>query len=98
VALAQLLGLLSRRQRDAIVLRYFDDLEIPAIGQVMRISPSSVSVHLRRALQRLGEFLHDEGVIDGSELHEPAISSGSSPLRAPTEDRRLGGDERAIDT
>ena len=44
---------LSQRQRDCIVLRYYDDLGIDDIASTLGISRNSVKTHLGRALGRL---------------------------------------------
>jgi len=44
---------LPHRQRDCIVLRYYDDLGIDDIASTLGISRNSVKTHLGRALDRL---------------------------------------------
>ena len=51
--LRKLLHLLPEKQRVAVTLRYFHDLDTEAIAAVMRITPGSVKQHLHRAMERL---------------------------------------------
>jgi RNA polymerase sigma-70 factor (ECF subfamily) len=50
-----LLDLLPQRQQEALHLRYFQELDIEHIAQVMSISRQSVSNHLHKALNFLRE-------------------------------------------
>jgi RNA polymerase sigma factor (sigma-70 family) len=45
------------RQRDCVVLRYFQDLGIEDIAATLGVSPNSVKTHLKRALAHLGDRL-----------------------------------------
>ncbi|WP_186762693.1 RNA polymerase sigma factor [Lentzea tibetensis] len=51
---------LPQRQREVVVLRYFEDLEIAEIAQLLGIKPTAVSASLHRAVSSL------RGVLDGS--------------------------------
>jgi RNA polymerase sigma-70 factor (ECF subfamily) len=51
---------LPHRQRDCIVLRYYDDLGIDDIASTLGISRNSVKTHLGRALNRLEHDLAAE--------------------------------------
>lgn len=44
---------LPLRQRDCVVLRYFEELGIAAIAETLSLSPNSVKTHLRRGLDAL---------------------------------------------
>jgi RNA polymerase sigma factor (sigma-70 family) len=44
---------LPEKLRAAVVLRFYEDLDDDAIGQVLGCSPTIVPVHIRRALDRL---------------------------------------------
>lgn len=44
---------LSGRQRDCLILRYYDELGIDEIADVLRISRNSVKTHLTRGLRAL---------------------------------------------
>jgi RNA polymerase sigma factor (sigma-70 family) len=45
------------RQRDCVVLRYFQDLGIDDIARTLGLSPNSVKTHLKRGLAHLAERL-----------------------------------------
>lgn len=47
------------RQRDCVVLRYFQELGIEEIAGTLGISANSVKTHLKRALASLGDRLGD---------------------------------------
>ena len=47
------LQVLPEKQRVAVTLRYFHDLDTEAIAAVMHIRPGSVKQHLHRAMERL---------------------------------------------
>jgi len=51
--LRKLLQLLPEKQRVAVTLRYYHDLDTEAIAGVMRITTGSVKQHLHRAMERL---------------------------------------------
>jgi RNA polymerase sigma-70 factor (sigma-E family) len=44
---------LPHRQRDCLILRYYDELPVPEIGEVLGISANSVKTHLKRGLRSL---------------------------------------------
>ena len=44
---------LPRRQRDAVVLRYYLELPVPEIAETLGLSVNSVKTHLRRGLHAL---------------------------------------------
>ncbi len=48
---------LPAMQRDALVLRYVDDLPLVAIAQVLGCAEGTVKTHLRRARNTLAERL-----------------------------------------
>jgi RNA polymerase sigma factor (sigma-70 family) len=53
---------LPRRQRDCLVLRYYDELGIDDVAATLGISPNSVKTHLKRGLRALEERLVAAGV------------------------------------
>jgi RNA polymerase sigma-70 factor (sigma-E family) len=55
MAIAQELAKLPRRQREAVVLRYYADLSEPEIADAMGVSTGSVKTHLHRAMAALAE-------------------------------------------
>lgn len=50
---------LPQRQREAVVLRYYEDLPVTEIAQLLGISPGAVSSSLNRALATLQNRLGD---------------------------------------
>jgi RNA polymerase sigma-70 factor (sigma-E family) len=57
----QRLAGLPRRQRAALVLRYYEDLDDAEIAELMQISPSTVRSNISRALASLRLEAHQEG-------------------------------------
>jgi len=51
---------LPRRQRDCLILRYYDELGIDDIADTLDISRNSVKTHLTRGMRALGHTLGDE--------------------------------------
>jgi RNA polymerase sigma-70 factor (sigma-E family) len=60
VALLAALGHLDRLDRAVVVLRYWDDLDAPATGALVGLSPAAVRTRCSRALARLREVLGDD--------------------------------------
>ncbi len=60
VALGSALGRLDRLDRAVVVLRYWDDLDAPATGVLVGLSPAAVRTRCSRALARLRESLGDD--------------------------------------
>jgi RNA polymerase sigma-70 factor (ECF subfamily) len=56
-ALEAALGSLSERQRDAFMLRNFENLDVSQTALVMGVSDGSVKTHYSRAVTRLRELL-----------------------------------------
>jgi RNA polymerase sigma-70 factor (sigma-E family) len=54
------LRILTRRQREAIVLRYYADLDVAEIAETLRVSPGAVRATINRALATLGSALGEE--------------------------------------
>ena len=50
---------LSSKQRQAFILRYYHDLNILEVAEVMRSSQGTIKRHLFRAHERLKEILKD---------------------------------------
>ena len=81
-AVAAALGMLSPRQREALVLRYYADLPVAQIAAAMGISTGTVKAHLGRAMVSLRALLapgaaasvHSSPGIDASAAGVPACS------------------------
>lgn len=54
------LGRLSRRQREALILRYYADLSEAEAASAMGISPGAVKSHTARAILAIGDALAPE--------------------------------------
>ena len=50
---------LSRREREAVLLRYYQEMSIAEAAQALRISPSAVKQRLQRANRRLRDRLKE---------------------------------------
>ena len=57
--LLQAINALPRRQREVIVLRYYEDLSVARIAEVLGIRPGAVSSALNRALGTLSRTAED---------------------------------------
>ena len=94
-AVVAALGTLSRRQREAVILRYYADLPEAETAAAMGIRPGSVKSHvhrgmaaLRRELERQGweTAVGQEGNRHGLEVRPEILDS--HPERCPTCHRR----------
>jgi RNA polymerase sigma factor (sigma-70 family) len=59
--LERAVGSLSRRQRMAVSLFYFVDLDVDTTAQVMGCAPGTVTATLHQARERLRELLEEDG-------------------------------------
>jgi RNA polymerase sigma-70 factor (sigma-E family) len=57
LAMREAVAALPRRQREAVVLRYYADLTEAAAAEAMGVSVGSVKAYTSRGLARLGELL-----------------------------------------
>jgi len=60
--LRQALEALPVEQREAVVLRYFSDLTVPEVAEVMGEREGTIKSRLSRALDRLGEVLRKDEI------------------------------------
>ena len=51
---------LPRRQRECVVLRFYDDLSVPEIARALGVAEGSVKSHLHRAMATLAIELEDQ--------------------------------------
>ena len=58
---------LPRRQRDCLVLRYYDECSVGEIADLLSISPNSVKTHLKRGLQGLRDQI-ESSAFDEAEV------------------------------
>jgi RNA polymerase sigma-70 factor (sigma-E family) len=67
-AVIEALRALPHRQRNALVLRYYEELGIDDIAEAMGISRNSVKTHLQRGLAALEQTLGDERETNAPEM------------------------------
>jgi RNA polymerase sigma-70 factor, ECF subfamily len=60
--LRRALEILPVEQREAVVLRYFSDLTVPEVAEVMGEREGTIKSRLSRALDRLGEVLRNDEI------------------------------------
>jgi RNA polymerase sigma factor (sigma-70 family) len=73
---------LSEKDRRALLLRFFDDLPLEAVGQTLDISPNAAQKRVSRALDRVRQFLLGRGAtVTGSSLGGLIVAN--APQAAP---------------
>lgn len=83
-ALWRALGELPRRQRTAVVLRYYEDLTEPQVAQVMGVSVGTVKSTVSRAIDKLRESAE---LREPEEPREPPEPPEPAAEREPAEPR-----------
>lgn len=74
---------LPAKDRDALVLRFFEDKEFKALGTTLGLSEEAARKRVNRALERLGEHLKRKGIPVGSVSLGTAMQSfGAAPVPA----------------
>jgi RNA polymerase sigma factor (sigma-70 family) len=68
LALMSALAAVPVRQRQAVVLRYFDDLSVEAVAEIMGSSPGTVKSQSAKGLAKLRAAL---GVADDTRVEQP---------------------------
>ena len=61
-AIEEAMGTLPPRQREAFLLRYWEDLDLRETAEVMACSEGSVKTHCSRAVQALSKLLRLKGI------------------------------------
>ncbi len=64
LAVRRCLGRLKARDREVIVLRYYDNLSHDQIAAVLRLSPAAVHGRLQRARRRMAGVMRREGLLE----------------------------------
>lgn len=64
LVLAQALAQLPLRQRQAVVLRYFDDLSVAAVAEIMGCSEGTVKSQTAKGLARLREVIGQDVLVE----------------------------------
>ena len=54
------LSLLPPKQRAVVIMYYFEDIDIPAIAEILQVNKGTVSRRLKSARQKLAEILNEE--------------------------------------
>jgi RNA polymerase sigma factor (sigma-70 family) len=72
---------LPAADRDALVLRFFDENDYQTVGKSLGITEEAARKRVRRALERLGETFKRKGIAIGGGLLESTMSGlGSTPV------------------
>jgi RNA polymerase sigma factor (sigma-70 family) len=89
VALARL----SPRQRESVVLRFFEDMTVPQIAQTLGTSPGTIKRHLSNAMELLRTSLAEMNVPEMDTAFEERLGavSGSVRRRRAVKVGALGG-------
>lgn len=87
------LARLSPRQRESVVLRFFEDMTVPQIAQTLGTSPGTVKRHLSNAMELLRTSLAEMNVPEMETAFEERLGavSGSVRRRRAVKVGALGG-------
>ncbi|QDO88275.1 SigE family RNA polymerase sigma factor [Ornithinimicrobium ciconiae] len=66
LVLLDALAQLPVRQRQAVVLRYFDDLSVEAVAEIMTCSPGTVKSQTSKGLTRLRQVIGEDALVKGT--------------------------------
>jgi RNA polymerase sigma factor (sigma-70 family) len=80
--LDQTINLLSDQDRDAVMLRFFDELSFAEIGQRLRLTENAARMKVERATEKLRALLAKRGITSTSAALAAIISSQAS-IAAP---------------
>lgn len=79
-ALAQLSG----KERDAVLLRYYQDQSVQQVGRSLGISQNTATKRIGRAIERMRVFLADKGLaITAPALTDAIVRATHAPLPPP---------------
>lgn len=81
-----LLDRLSPNQRAAIYLRYYDDLAVGEVADILGCKPATVSVHLNRGRERLGVLLTEPVSNDVEAFVDEDPPADTTPQAPDSED------------
>lgn len=62
------LATLPRRERACVVLRYFEDMTVPQIAELLGVAPGTVKRYLSQGIRRLGEVVVPDDSADDVEI------------------------------
>ncbi|WP_419704537.1 RNA polymerase sigma factor [Promicromonospora sp. NFX87] len=87
------LARLSPRQRESVVLRFFEDMTVPQIAQTLGTSPGTIKRHLSNAMELLRTSLAEMNVPEMETAFEDRLGavSGSVRRRRAVKVGALGG-------
>jgi len=71
------MGSLSQSDRDAIVLRYFENKDMSAVAAELNVSEVATRKRLNRAIERLRKFFSKRGITLSAAALGTAVSAGS---------------------
>ena len=75
---------LSSKERDAVLLRYYQDQSVQQVGQSLGIAQNTATKRIGRAIERMREFLADKGLaISAPALIEAFTHATRAPLPPP---------------
>ena len=75
---------LSSKERDAVLLRFYQDQSVQQVGQTLGISQNTATKRIGRAIERMREFLADKGfAISAPALIEAFTHATRAPLPPP---------------
>src|SRR3954452_1201218 len=82
--LDEALAELSSKERDAVLLRYYQDQTVQQVGQTLGISKNTATKRIGRAIERMRGFLADKGLaISAPALVEAFTHATHQPLPPP---------------
>ena len=76
-ALESAMGSLSQGDRDAIVLRYFENKDMPTVAATLNVSEVATRKRVNRAVERLRKFFCKRGITLSAAALGTAVSAGS---------------------
>jgi RNA polymerase sigma factor (sigma-70 family) len=74
---------LSERDRDAVVLRYFENMSLPEVGAALGVETAAAQKRVGRSLEKLRKFFAKRGIVLSAAALAVAVS-GNSVSAAPT--------------
>jgi RNA polymerase sigma factor (sigma-70 family) len=75
--LDEAMGGLGETDRNAVVLRYFENKNAAEIGVKLRLTEETARKRVNRALEKLRKFFHKRGVVSSAAIIAGAISANS---------------------
>ena len=81
-AVMKIIASLPMRQREAIILHYYNDLSITEVAKAMGITTQSVSINIKLAREKLKKMFESHDIIEYRSM--PAGSAGAGVSAEPT--------------